>query len=48
MSGFFIEQEGGKIADVSLELVSKGAELAARLGVDVEGVLLGSNVEHCC
>ena len=41
----FIEQEGGKIADVSLELVSKGAELASTLGVDVEAVLLGSNVE---
>ena len=44
----FIEQEGGKIADVSLELVSKGTELAAKLGVDVEAVLLGSNVESCC
>ena len=44
----FIEQEGGKIADVSLELVSKGAELASTLGVDVEAVLLGSNVESCC
>ena len=44
----FIEQEGGKLADVSLELVSKGTELAAKLGVCVEAVLLGSNVEKCC
>ena len=43
----FIEQEGGKIADVSLELVCKGKELAARLGVKVEAVLLGDNVAHC-
>ena len=43
----FVEQEGGKIADVSLELVSKGAELAAKLNVQLEAVLLGSNVAHC-
>ena len=29
----FIEQEAGKIADVSLELVCKGRELADQLGV---------------
>jgi len=44
----FVEQEGGKIADVSLELVSKGAELAAKLNVNLEAVLLGNNVEQCC
>jgi len=44
----FVEQEGGKIADVSLELVSKGAELAAKLNVKLEAVLLGNNVAHCC
>ena len=44
----FIEQEGGKIADVSLELVCKGRELADQLGVKVEALLLGNNVEHCC
>jgi electron transfer flavoprotein alpha subunit len=44
----FIEQEGGKIADVSLELVSKGRELADQLGVKVEALLLGNGVEHCC
>ena len=41
----FIEQEGGKIADVSLELVCKGRELAARLGVKTEALLLGDKVE---
>ncbi len=44
----FVEQEGGKIADVSLELVSKGKELAAQLGLKTEAVLLGHNVESCC
>ena len=44
----FAEQEGGKIADVSLELVCKGCELANQLGVKVEAVLLGNGVEHCC
>ena len=33
----FIEQEQGKIAGVSLQLVSKGRELADRLGVKLEG-----------
>lgn len=43
----FIEQEAGKIADVSLELVCKGRELAAQLGVKTEAVLLGDNVADC-
>ena len=43
----FIEQEAGKIASVSLELVSKGRELADRLNVKLEAVLLGNDVEHC-
>ena len=42
----FIEQEAGKIANVSLELVCKGRELADRLGVNVEALLLGDNVAH--
>lgn len=37
----FIEQEGGRIAEVSLELVCKARELADRLGTRVEGLLLG-------
>ena len=40
----FIEQEGGKIADVSLELVCKARELANRLGVKVEGLLIGNKL----
>ena len=43
----FIEQEAGKIADVSLELVCKGRELAAQLGVKTEAVLIGDNVAGC-
>ena len=43
----FIEQEGGKIADVSLELVCKGRELAQKLGVKTEALLLGNGVEKC-
>ena len=41
----FIEQEGGIIADVSLELVCKGRELADRLGVKTEAVILGDNLD---
>ncbi len=43
----FIEQEAGKIADVSLELVCKGRELAQKLGVKTEALLLGDGVEGC-
>lgn len=41
----YIETEGGKIADVSLELLTKGRELAATLGVKLEAVLLGENLQ---
>ena len=41
----FIEQEAGRIADVSLQLVCKGRELARELGVKTEAVLLGAEVE---
>ena len=44
----FIEQDGGKIADVSLELVCKGRELADTLGTKVEALLLGDNVKGLC
>ena len=40
----FVEQEGGKVASVSLELISKGRELADRLNVKLEALLLGNNV----
>lgn len=41
----FIEQEGGKIAEVSLELVCKGTDLAKRLGVKSEAVILGNKLD---
>ncbi len=41
----YIETEGGKIADVSLELLTKGRELAATLGVKLEAVVLGENLK---
>ncbi len=41
----FIEQEGGQIADVSLELVCKGRELADRLNVKTEAVILGNKLD---
>ena len=40
----YIEQDSGKIADVSLELLSKGKELAMRLQARLSAVLLGHNV----
>ena len=45
----YIEMEGGKVADVSLELLTKGRELATTLGVKLEAVVLGENlagIEH--
>lgn len=40
----FIEQDEGKIAEVSLELLAKGQELAQQLGGEVWALLLGSQV----
>ena len=40
----FIQQDGGKIVDVSLELVCKASDLAKELGVEVTGVLPGDKV----
>ena len=40
----FAEQENGVLADVSLELLGKGRELASRLGVPLAAVLLGHGV----
>jgi len=40
----FIQQDDGAIADVSIELLCKARELADRLGVGVEGALLGSGM----
>ncbi len=41
----FVEQEEGKIADVSLELLAKGQELAQRLNGEVCGLVCGSSVD---
>ena len=40
----YIEVEEQTIADVSLELLTKGRELASTLGVKLEAVLFGHNV----
>lgn len=52
----FIEQERGKLAEVSLELLSRGRELADKLGVKLGGILPGKQAgdlpatlfEHGC
>jgi electron transfer flavoprotein alpha subunit len=40
----YIELEDGIVADVSLELLTKGRELANTLGVKLEAVIIGHNV----
>ena len=40
----FVEQTDGKIADVSLELLAKGRELAKNLGSQVWGLLFGLDI----
>ena len=40
----YCEYEDGKIADVSLELLTKGSVLADRLGVKLEAVIIGDNL----
>lgn len=40
----YIEQSDGKIADVSLELLGKGSELASKLGVKTGAILIGDKV----
>ena len=41
----FVEQDEGRIADVSLELIAKGRELADRLGSELWALLFGDGVE---
>ncbi|HUX41363.1 MAG TPA: electron transfer flavoprotein subunit alpha/FixB family protein [Rectinemataceae bacterium] len=41
----FVEQDEGAIADVSLELLGKGRELADRLGSELHAILCGSQVD---
>ena len=40
----YIEMENGAVADVSLELLTKGRELARTLGVKLEAVVLGEGL----
>ena len=41
----YCEFEDGKVADVSLELLTKGRELASKLGVKLEAVVIGDNLD---
>jgi electron transfer flavoprotein alpha subunit len=41
----YCETEGGRVADVSLELLTKGRSLAAQLGCQLEALLLGHQLE---
>lgn len=40
----YCEFEDGKVADVSLELLTKGRELATKLGVKLEAIVIGDNL----
>ena len=41
----YCEFEDGKIADVSLELLTKGRQLADKLGVNLEAIVAGDNLK---
>lgn len=41
----YCEFEDGKVADVSLELLTKGRQLADKLGVKLEAVVVGDNLK---
>ena len=41
----YCEYEDGRVADVSLELLTKGRELASRLGVKLEALVIGDKLE---
>ncbi|MDR0954619.1 MAG: electron transfer flavoprotein subunit alpha/FixB family protein [Rikenellaceae bacterium] len=40
----YIETENGKVADVSLELLTKGRDLADQLGCQLEAIVIGHNL----
>ncbi|MBJ6800744.1 electron transfer flavoprotein subunit alpha [Geomonas propionica] len=44
----FVEQTEGEAARVSWELMGKGKELAAKLGVELCAVVMGDQVGHLC
>ena len=41
----YCEFEDGKVADVSLELLTKGRVLATKLGVKLEALIVGDNLD---
>ncbi|MBP3298398.1 MAG: electron transfer flavoprotein subunit alpha/FixB family protein [Muribaculaceae bacterium] len=41
----YLEYEDGKVADVSLELLTKGRSLASQLGIKLEAVVAGDKLE---
>ena len=41
----YCEYEDGKVADVSLELLTKGRQLANKLGIKLEAVVAGDNLK---
>jgi electron transfer flavoprotein alpha subunit len=44
----YIESENGKIADVSLELLTKGRHLASELSCNLEALIIGYKTEQLC
>lgn len=42
----FIQQDNGKIADVSIELVCKARELAEKLGVKTQAICIGDQIQQ--
>ncbi|MDE6447627.1 MAG: electron transfer flavoprotein subunit alpha/FixB family protein, partial [Muribaculaceae bacterium] len=42
----YCEYEDGKVADVSLELLTKGRQLADKLGIKLEAVVAGDNLKE--
>ena len=43
----YCEFEDGKVADVSLELLTKGRVLATKLGVKLEAIVIGDKLDGC-
>lgn len=41
----YCEYDEGRIADVSLELLTKGRQLASKLGVKLEAIVIGDNLD---
>ena len=41
----YCEFEDGKVADVSLELLTKGRQLASKLGVELQAIVIGDNLK---